>query len=415
MNHTPDLDDQARYRHEDAAHRAYIVDLVTPRTRTDAVWQADVEALVTPENEMQRAALHYAATAGVIPHRVHLTDGQRVPGRGFTGYVGLPEPPTLADHIATISDGEQLGIRLPANVIGIDIDTYIVNTTGGTVHKRGGRTITNLEARLGPLPATYWSSRREPLSNAPEHRTGIYFYRISERTLTYWHKRGTDYLTFRDLTDVEVISFGYRYAMVSPSTIDGLTYRWHAPTGEPIDVAELPDFATLPVLPDKWCAHLSRNPRTRKPRQLRTPGEPSGGGATYAQRAEDADNWCAENVAAWTDPPDTYLDTLTTRAIRKLATAPSRHRAARDGTTAILSAAVGSEEHPGHPGGQAAITALADSFLEAKPTPQALGDFNRGFAGAVEKIAAAIESGDLQPIPATTFRFAAKTTETSAQ
>ena len=47
-----------------------------------------------------------------------------------------------------------------------------------------------------------------------------------------------------------------------------------------------------------------------------------------------------------------------------------------------------------------ALTKLAEAFLDAKPTPTALGDFNRQFANAVDKLAADIDSGDLRPSPA---------------
>ncbi|MFC8314918.1 bifunctional DNA primase/polymerase [Gordonia sp. NPDC057258] len=380
--------------------------LTHPRTRTDADWRAKVGTLVTPTNTTQAIALGYAQR-GVIPIPIHPTDdgGKGFPETGYTGHVALPEPGTLATRIANMPDGQLLGIRLADNIIGLDIDTYDVTTTGGIVHKTGGSTITRLEAKLGPLPPTVWSSRREPISAAPEHRTGIYLYRVSDRTLTYHRRRGADYLRFRDLPPhVETLAFGFRYAMVAPSVIDGLPYQWHAPNGTVLDPLDLPDFDALPVLPDKWCARLLKDPRhNRSRRPLRTPGEHSGGGATYAEQADTADEWCAAHIPGWTAEPDDYLTNLAERYIADMSTR-SRHLAARNGTTAILNAAIGNEQWIGHPGGQQALTRLAEAFLAAKPTTQALGDYNRQFAGAVDDITNRLATGELRPLTAPTIR-----------
>ncbi|MBN0975491.1 MULTISPECIES: hypothetical protein [unclassified Gordonia (in: high G+C Gram-positive bacteria)] len=390
--------------------------LTHPRTRTDADWRAEVAALVTPANITQATALHYATALGVIPIKVYAHDGARIPETGTTGAVALPEPATMAAHIAAMDDTHQLGIRLPANIIGIDIDTYDVQTAGGLVHKRGGTTITRLETELGPLPPTLWSTRREPQSDAPHHRTGIRFYRLRERTLRYYSRRGHHFLQLRDIPPhVETIAFSYRYAAVAPTTADGLTYTWHATDGTVIDPLDIPNVDTLAELPDPWAAYLIKPPNTRRRTNLRPPGEPSGGGATYAERADTADAWCAENIAHWTSEPDEYISELANRYITDLG-AGSRHLTALQGTHALLRAATGSQEWPGHPGGQKALTKLAEAFLDAKPTPTALGDFNRQFANAVDKLAADIDSGDLRPSPASLVPPRWSTaTESSAQ
>ncbi|NKY62893.1 hypothetical protein HGA04_09455 [Gordonia rubripertincta] len=410
LNREHDREDRQRQ----AEQRQRIAALVAPRTRTDADWRAEVAALVNPTNRTQEIALHYATTLGVAPIKVYAHDGARIPETGTTGAVALPEPATMAAHIAAMDDTHQLGIRLPANIIGIDIDTYDVQNAGRLVHKRGGTTITNLESKLGQLPPTLSSSRRTPISDAPHHRTGIYFYRLRERTLTYYARRGHHFLQLRDIPPhVETIAFSYRYAAVAPTTADGLTYTWRAPDGTVIDPLDIPDIETLAELPDTWAKYLIKPPDTRRRTNLRPPGEPSGGGATYAERANTADAWCATNIPGWTAEPDTYLSNLAERFIADLSTG-TRHEAAIRGTNAILRAAIGNEQWIGHPGGQAALARLAEAFLDAKPTTTALGDFNRQFAGAVDQLTAEIDNGELQPRRTITIRHRT-TTEESAQ
>ncbi|WP_413617132.1 hypothetical protein QBL07_017945 [Gordonia rubripertincta] len=248
LNREHDREDRQRQ----AEQRQRIAALVAPRTRTDADWRAEVAALVNPTNRTQEIALHYATTLGVAPIKVYAHDGARIPETGTTGAVALPEPATMAAHIAAMDDTHQLGIRLPANIIGIDIDTYDVQNAGRLVHKRGGTTITNLESKLGQLPPTLSSSRRTPISDAPHHRTGIYFYRLRERTLTYYARRGHHFLQLRDIPPhVETIAFSYRYAAVAPTTADGLTYTWRAPDGTVIDPSTSPTSRPSPNSPTR--------------------------------------------------------------------------------------------------------------------------------------------------------------------
>jgi hypothetical protein len=71
------------------------------------------------------------------------------PPAGFTGSTSPdPSPEDIAGWMA--EPGGNIGIRLPENVVGIDVDDYGA--------KIGGFTLADLEDRLGSLPDTAISS-----------------------------------------------------------------------------------------------------------------------------------------------------------------------------------------------------------------------------------------------------------------
>lgn len=126
-----------------------------------------------------------------------------------------------------------IGIVMPDNVVGIDIDHY--------GDKTGRDTIAALTPDLGELPATWVSSSRD------HSVTGIHFYLVPEGR------------SWKDLHDVEVIHSGYRYAVAAPSVHPktGEPYHWlDETTGEVTDTP--PNVADLPELPASWVAHLDK-------------------------------------------------------------------------------------------------------------------------------------------------------------
>src|SRR3954453_2374876 len=87
------------------------------------------------------------------------------PPAGYTGEDGRwPTDEDIADWSASAVDTFNLALRLPADLVGIDVDAYD--------DKPGEATLADAEARWGALPATYVSSARA------DGVSGIRLYRI---------------------------------------------------------------------------------------------------------------------------------------------------------------------------------------------------------------------------------------------
>jgi len=147
------------------------------------------------------------------------------PPPGRTGRDGVDLPPTAAQWAGNVA------IRMPADVIGLDVDAY-----------RGGLdTLTALILELGALPVT-WISH-----SGRNDGSGIRFYRVPP---------GMGWVA--GLAGIDIIQRDHRYAAVWPSTHpDGRQYGWwdqneDAPADQPPRVEDLPD------LPWSWVQHLSR-------------------------------------------------------------------------------------------------------------------------------------------------------------
>jgi hypothetical protein len=170
------------------------------------------------------------------------------PPTGWTGEDGAM--PSYADMREWADNGYRdgnLAIRLPRNVIGIDVDHY--------GRKRGGDTLTEAETRWGALPATYRSTSRT------DGKSCIRLYRIPESVKL---RQGIEF-TFDDgkptLGSIEIIQHHHRYVVCWPSAHDksGLTYRWYDPDGKPVD--QPPALAEIPELPAKWVEALTEPER----------------------------------------------------------------------------------------------------------------------------------------------------------
>lgn len=155
------------------------------------------------------------------------------PPKGWTGH-GAPWP-SGADVQAWVDDGHaagNIGIRMPDDVIGIDVDDYGDN--------RGGETLAKLEAEHGTLPPSPKSTSRpdDPVS-------GIRFYRVPGGM--HWHDPGPG---------IQMIRHTWRYAVVAPSLHpEGRPYLWLAPDGGQI---QGPAVADLPHLPAAWVKELGQ-------------------------------------------------------------------------------------------------------------------------------------------------------------
>lgn len=159
------------------------------------------------------------------------------PPKGFTGDDGASVSyADVHEWSEQMADGN-IALRLPRGVIGIDVDGY---------KPRALETMNHHIATSGPLPATWRSSSR------PDSVSGIYFYRVPEDVSS--KLRDPRHPTEGSKgSDVEVIRWDHRYAVVAPSTHpEGGIYTWFDPFGGNL----APRVEQLPFLPDTWIAAL---------------------------------------------------------------------------------------------------------------------------------------------------------------
>lgn len=178
-----------------------------------------------------------AGWCGVLPvgRRPRL---KKDPPKGYTGRDGAWPTIEEIDGWCQKLGFTNIALRLPAGVIGIDIDQY-----DGKV---GADTAKAVADRHGPPPPTWTSSSRERPS-------GIRLYRVPEgETLD-----GVLVHPDRpDQKDVEVIQHHHRYMVVWPSIHpEGREYSWTGPDGQP---SGIPSPDQLPELPAAWREHLHK-------------------------------------------------------------------------------------------------------------------------------------------------------------
>ena len=151
------------------------------------------------------------------------------PPPGFTGRDGgWPSDSQIEDWLKA-AEAHNIAIRLPEDVIGLDVDLYD--------DKPGLETVKELVSRFGLLPATWNSTSRTDGS-------GIRFFRVTPG-LEWPGDAGPG---------VELISHGYRYAVVAPSVHPTRAhYRWLARDLTPVAV---PPPKDLPLLPQAWVEGL---------------------------------------------------------------------------------------------------------------------------------------------------------------
>lgn len=178
---------------------------------------------------------------GVIPIR----KGSKIPAMSdVTGYSGSQL--TGAESVALSSKKQyaysNIGLRLPKNLVGVDIDDYD--------DKVGGATLATLERELGNLPLGPYSSARGPGSS------GIRLFRVPD-TLDFEHVFGAD---------IECIRFAHRFAVVWPSIHPKTQtqYRWYDHDGNVLEQPPTPD--DFPELPVSWVERFGHEPREKKER-----------------------------------------------------------------------------------------------------------------------------------------------------
>jgi hypothetical protein len=172
------------------------------------------------------AALAYLAAGW---HPLELPAGAKgPPPEGRTGYDGTD---LTAAEVAGLAWAGNLGLRMPPDVIGLDVDAY-----------RGGLdSLNDLKERLGPLPLTKISHSDRG------DGSGIRFYRVP-----------VGFAWVAGLPGIDIIQRGHRYAAVAPSVHpDGRAYAWWD-QDEKAPTDDIPLVEDLPELPWPWIAALSR-------------------------------------------------------------------------------------------------------------------------------------------------------------
>ena len=256
------------------------------------------------------------------------------PPAGYTGHNGTN---VTATDRADWSDHEgNYAIRVPRDVLGIDVDQY--------QGKHGAQTLKNFSDTNGPLPTA-------PRSSAREGESGIYWYKVPAG-LKWPGILGPD---------VELIQYGHRYAMVWPSIHPGTgtSYQWTDET--------IPATDGLPTLPAAWVDALT-------------------GGELQGEIAKgDADPILDALRANVGEPPCFAMHRKLAAGLTEMQNG-SRHDTARDYTIALMRLG-----ESGHKGAAGALAILRQSFLSEiadRETGQAaISEWRRLAEGAAERIA----------------------------
>lgn len=246
------------------------------------------------------------------------------PPSGYTGENGIDPSYADIDAWATGPEGSgNIALRLPRNVVGIDVDAY--------GDKLGRQTLEAAEIRLGALPATWRTTSRD------DGVSGIRLYRVPEG-LAWPGEIGPS---------TELIQHRHRYAVVWPSVHpEGRTYRWIGPDG--VVTTTVPDVDALPALPDAWVEHYT-------------------GGEMAANTSRD--NASAMAVAAWLTGLSHAHDPMCERmeaAVERMRVdlKGSAHNSARDASLSAIRLA-----DDGHHGLLAALAEMRGMFVKDATHP----------------------------------------------
>lgn len=209
----------------------------------------DAEPRIEITHPYAQAARGYRASGwqGTLPI-VGKQDGLPT---GYTGRHGAWPDDHQVDRWVDARGADNICLRLPPDIIGIDVDAY----SG----RRGLQTIDWVTEQSGiELPGTWTSSSREDGS-------GIRFFRVPPN-VNWVSDLGHD-------SGVEIIRFAHRYAVVWPSMHPQTEarYTWRTPEGRVVD--RIPHVDELERLPVEWVTAL-----TRGQRPPRAPGPDGTGG-----------------------------------------------------------------------------------------------------------------------------------------
>jgi putative DNA primase/helicase len=166
---------------------------------------------------------------------------------GWTGSEGLfASGPDIQEWCESNPEGN-IALRLPRNVIGIDVDDYGM--------KSGAKSTRDAMTEFGPLPSTGRVTSRYEQDKV----SGIRLFRVPEGTVL-----ASQFSSAGLGPDVEIVQFHHRYC-VAPGSIHpdtNLPYKWINLDGTE---GELPAVADLPELPQAWIDGLQPKTRSERP------------------------------------------------------------------------------------------------------------------------------------------------------
>jgi hypothetical protein len=159
--------------------------------------------------------------------------------------------------------GQNVAIRAEG-FIGIDVDDY--------GDKHGAQQLEELEAALGPLPATISSTSRGP------GKSRIYFFEVPAEA----EERG---FIGKASPDVDIIQKSHRFAVVAPSwhPVTAEQYQWYTADGEPYFDGDIPSPSDFERLPEAWLDFLDKGRQQKAAKPGSTPIRHEGFGGTIAE------------------------------------------------------------------------------------------------------------------------------------
>lgn len=193
------------------------------------------------------------------------------PPPGFTGDGGAWPSPQQCGTWAAQFPAHSVALRLPENVIALDVDHYD--------DKTGASQLASLEQKLGPLPAT-WNSTARGDPDGP----GL------SRQLFYLVSPGR--YASSAAADIDILQRHHRYAVVWPSAHVKVssTYQWYRPDGMHAAPGEIPGPGQLPWLPPPWVSYLRANAAA----QAHAAGDPGAAALLLGQLLDEgSEQFCA--------------------------------------------------------------------------------------------------------------------------
>lgn len=192
-----------------------------------------IPALTSPKTYQEVEPL-YRNLSDLLP----LPAGEKAsPPSGFTG--GNPDY-VVDDAVRArwANRNGNFGLRMPDDIIGLDFDTY--TSKDGHEHN-GADTLAEREKELGALPETKINTRRG--ETIDPRTSGHRFFRLPADAVGKKFKGTAG-------PCIDVLQPSHRHAVVWPSVVDGLQYRWYNADGSPMD--HIPRREELPELPRPW-------------------------------------------------------------------------------------------------------------------------------------------------------------------
>lgn len=289
-------------------------------------------------------AKHYTQAGWTAPLPLPENKKDPVPS-GFTGYRHFDVEPTSRDIDRWLKENPRgnVALRLPRDVLGIDVDAYD--------GKLGAASLRAAEERFGPLPATWRTTSRD------DGVSGIRLFRVPEG-MKWPNTVGAG---------IETIHRGHRYIVAPPSIHPdtGKPYLWVDPSGN--GSFSFPRPSALPFLPDEWIKGL-------------TGGELSDGPVARSEPPSDAQGWLTPGQ------PCKAVRGQLERAREALSRKGSRHDSMRDLILSVLF--LGQQ---GHAGVELALKAMENSYAIAVGPDREEGtaiEWSRMMFGAFEIVAA---------------------------